>query len=120
MYKNYSLGGEAALSNSCIVVIPFFTFSTPSSKRECEPWSFARLHTCFVDGFSRMCEYIREASGLSTVALTGGCFQNGFLQTQLEERLSEQGFRVLSHQQVPTNDGGLSLAQAVIANNQEE
>jgi hydrogenase maturation protein HypF len=31
------------------------------------------------------------------------------------ERLEAQGFRVLRHRQVPPNDSGISLGQAVIA-----
>lgn len=60
-----------------------------------------------------------------TVALSGGVFQNQILFELVHRRLSEEGFIVLSHRQVPMNDGGLALGQAVIAaarsiNNQQE
>ena len=50
-----------------------------------------------------------------TVALSGGCFQNGTLFALVHEGLAGQGFRVLSHEKVPANDGGLALGQAVVA-----
>ena len=58
---------------------------------------------------------IRESTGLNTVALSGGCFQNRLLLTRVVNRLESCGFKVLVHSQVPCNDGGISLGQAVIA-----
>jgi hydrogenase maturation protein HypF len=49
-----------------------------------------------------------------TVALSGGCFQNRLLFESVAAWLREAGFRVLTHREVPTNDGGLSLGQAAI------
>ena len=49
-----------------------------------------------------------------TVALSGGCFQNSILFGAVARRLSDAGFTVLSHAEVPANDGGLSLGQAAI------
>ncbi len=57
-------------------------------------------------------------SGLSTAALSGGCWQNRYLFTTAKRMLQEQGFRVLHHHRVPANDGGIALGQAVIARNQ--
>lgn len=51
---------------------------------------------------------------LKTVALSGGVFQNTILQNLIEEKLTALGFTVLTHSQVPANDGGLALGQAVI------
>ena len=49
-----------------------------------------------------------------TVALSGGCFQNRVLFEQVVRRLERRNFIVLSHAQVPANDGGLALGQAAI------
>jgi hydrogenase maturation protein HypF len=49
-----------------------------------------------------------------TVALSGGCFQNRVLFEQVVGRLEEENFTVLTHAQVPANDGGLALGQATI------
>lgn len=52
---------------------------------------------------------------LGRIALAGGCFQNVLLLREVESRLQAQGFEVLRSQQVPVNDGGLSLGQAWLA-----
>jgi hydrogenase maturation protein HypF len=50
----------------------------------------------------------------TTVVLSGGCFQNRILFEQVSRRLQNEDFTVLSHMQVPANDGGLALGQAAI------
>jgi hydrogenase maturation protein HypF len=62
-----------------------------------------------------MCRRIRSATGLDRVALSGGVFQNILLLTLVSDGLKEAGFKVYTHHLVPTNDGGISLGQAVIA-----
>lgn len=52
---------------------------------------------------------------IKTVALSGGVFQNKVLLEQVISRLEEQGFKVLTHTQVPANDGGLALGQAAVS-----
>jgi hydrogenase maturation protein HypF len=49
------------------------------------------------------------------VALSGGVFQNRLLFHLVTESLKEKDLEVLTHKQVPVNDGGISLGQAVIA-----
>ena len=49
-----------------------------------------------------------------TVALSGGCFQNRILFEEVVRRLKQKNFVVLTHAQVPANDGGLALGQAAI------
>jgi hydrogenase maturation protein HypF len=61
------------------------------------------------------CVIVRDRRGLDTVALSGGVFQNLLLATETVARLEARGFRVLTHAQVPCNDGGISLGQAVVA-----
>lgn len=58
--------------------------------------------------------WIAQVSGITTVALSGGVFQNRYLLASLVELLERGGFRVLLNREVPTNDGGVSLGQAVV------
>jgi hydrogenase maturation protein HypF len=74
-----------------------------------------RFHASLVDLFSRLCAALRLETGLGRVALSGGVFQNLLLFTGLKESLEKQGFTVISHTLVPTNDGGIALGQAVVA-----
>jgi hydrogenase maturation protein HypF len=52
---------------------------------------------------------------IDTVALSGGCFQNRLLLESLINGLEKSDFDVYHHKLVPTNDGGISLGQAVCA-----
>jgi len=61
------------------------------------------------------CKRIRLESGLDRVVLSGGVFQNTLLLGIVFDGLREAGFDVYTHHLVPTNDGGISLGQAVIA-----
>ncbi|WP_163327898.1 carbamoyltransferase HypF [Desulfurobacterium thermolithotrophum] len=56
---------------------------------------------------------LRENFGVNIVAFSGGVFQNKILTESLTNRLEKENFRVLLHQLVPPNDGGISLGQAV-------
>ena len=75
----------------------------------------ARFHNGVADLITESCLLLRERHGLSTVALSGGVFQNLLLLHATVSRLEAQGFGVLVHSRVPCNDGGISLGQAVVA-----
>ena len=49
------------------------------------------------------------------MALSGGSFQNRILLQGVSDTLEGRGLTVLTHCQVPANDGGLALGQAAIA-----
>jgi len=74
-----------------------------------------RFHATLLAMFTDLCGVIRKKTGLSQVALSGGCFQNALLLSGLARGLHDRGFHVLTHEKVPTNDGGIALGQAVIA-----
>jgi hydrogenase maturation protein HypF len=64
----------------------------------------------------QQCKAAREHSGISTVAPSGGSFQNMYIMKRLPRRLEAEGFRVLCHRRLSTNDEGLSVGQLMIAN----
>jgi hydrogenase maturation protein HypF len=75
----------------------------------------ALFHATLAEG---LCAWVQRAagrSGISHIALGGGCFLNNILTQALTDTLSAQGLNVLTAQQLPPNDGGISLGQASIA-----
>lgn len=73
---------------------------------------------CFHESIASMieaiCSKLRERSGVDKVCLSGGTFQNFTLLSRAAELLRRSGFQLFLHSQLPPNDGGLSLGQAVI------
>lgn len=74
-----------------------------------------KFHNTVAHHILQISQQIRERQGLNTVALSGGVFQNVTLLQQVRGLLNNHQFNILVHQQVPANDGGLALGQAVIA-----
>ena len=72
------------------------------------------FHSSLIQTFAQLATTISRETGLTTVALSGGVFQNKLLFEGLQEVLTTDGFRVLTHHQVPCNDGGLALGQVAI------
>jgi len=64
-----------------------------------------------IDGVKKL----SRDSGIWTVALSGGTFQNRYLSSLVESGLQDAQFRVLLPGQLPSNDGGIALGQLVIA-----
>jgi hydrogenase maturation protein HypF len=75
----------------------------------------ARFHRGLVDATAAALDVLRDRSGLATVALSGGVFQNAVLVSWLVPALEARGMRVLLPRHVPVNDGGISLGQAAVA-----
>jgi hydrogenase maturation protein HypF len=75
-----------------------------------------KFHNTIALTVNQMCHLIANETGINQVALSGGVFQNRLLLKKTVDLLQSNGFQVFTHQQVPTNDGGISLGQAVIAN----
>ena len=79
------------------------------------PLVAARFHNGVAAMVAQACAELRDSTGLSVVALSGGVWQNLRLLTRTVGRLEGAGFEVLVHRQVPANDGGLALGQAAVA-----
>ena len=76
----------------------------------------ARFHNTVAQMISSVCQDIATQTEIRQVVLSGGVFQNRLLLRKTVPLLEAAGFSVFTHRQVPTNDGGISLGQAVIAN----
>lgn len=75
----------------------------------------ARFHRGVARAVTEICHRARTATGLATVALTGGVFANALLEQECAALLTRDGFTVLRHGEVPPNDGGLALGQLMVA-----
>ena len=75
----------------------------------------ALFHATLATALADWVEWAAQREGLRRVALGGGCFLNRVLSRELRALLEARGFEVFEANQVPPNDGGLSLGQAWIA-----
>jgi hydrogenase maturation protein HypF len=79
------------------------------------PQIAGRFHASIVALLAAACLRAREQTGLNSVALSGGVFQNRLLLEQLVIQLEQHQFQVHINRRVPPNDGGLSFGQAAVA-----
>jgi hydrogenase maturation protein HypF len=75
----------------------------------------ARFHNGLAQMVATASSRLRTETGINEIAISGGVWQNITLLGRTLSLLQKQGFRVYLHREVPANDGGLSLGQAVIA-----
>jgi hydrogenase maturation protein HypF len=78
----------------------------------------ARFHHTLAELFVKAASEARTETGINQVGLSGGVFQNSYFFRHVCTRLNGLGFEVLTHKEVPTNDGGLALGQIVVADAQ--
>jgi len=78
----------------------------------------ARFHNGLAQLVTDTSLAMRKEFGINTVVLSGGVWQNITLLNKSLALLTKEGFEVLIHEKVPTNDGGISLGQAMIAAHQ--
>jgi len=75
----------------------------------------ARFHNGLVEMVRTICNEIRMKTAIREVALSGGVWQNMVVLQKTIAALGRDGFRVYIHRQVPANDGGVALGQALVA-----
>lgn len=104
------------IKNSLIYQMPIIEGIISDLDKETAVEDIARkFHNTVAEIIISAVRLLRDETGISTVALSGGVFQNGLLLEDTFNRLMDSGFTPLIHQLVPPNDGGLSLGQAVYA-----
>ncbi|TAN59625.1 carbamoyltransferase HypF, partial [bacterium] len=74
-----------------------------------------RFHVTLADVILDISTRLRTESRINDVALSGGVFQNSLLSGLAQAKLSSAGFNVWLNEQVPANDGGVALGQAIVA-----
>ena len=74
-----------------------------------------RFHRTLINLFTEIVNIAMNETGLSKVVISGGVFQNHVLFEAIIPKLHGNGFEVFTQKQVPMNDGGISLGQALIA-----
>ncbi|HAR94861.1 MAG TPA: carbamoyltransferase HypF, partial [Deltaproteobacteria bacterium] len=73
------------------------------------------FHTTVASVAASVASLIHQETGIRDVVLTGGCFQNRLLLEKTIRSVRRIGLNVFVHRQVPCNDGGVALGQAVVA-----
>lgn len=90
-------------------IVAEFRAGTPA------PAIAARFHNAVAEAVVDVCRRLRAEENLNRVCLSGGTFQNMKLLRRTLAGLRRLNFEVFIHSQVPPNDGGIALGQAVIA-----
>ncbi len=80
-----------------------------------QPVIATKFHKSLANAIVEMVKDLRTENVINEVVISGGVFQNSILLQQVSKRLEALEINILTHSLVPSNDGGLSLGQAVIA-----
>jgi hydrogenase maturation protein HypF len=76
----------------------------------------AAFHAALVSGIVEQIQQLTEQHRCATAVLSGGVFQNELLLTAIMHQMQQiPRLHLLTNQNVPVNDGGISLGQAALA-----
>ena len=74
-----------------------------------------RFHHTVAHMVKAVTTLVSRETGITTVVLSGGCFQNRLLTGITAALLEASNLRCYTHRRVPCNDGGIALGQAAVA-----
>lgn len=74
-----------------------------------------RFHRAVADAIARMAVSACGQVGTRFAAMAGGVFMNRLVTTAAERAIESAGLVPLTHIALPTNDGGISFGQAIVA-----
>jgi hydrogenase maturation protein HypF len=80
----------------------------------------ARFHNWLAESVTTLAVKLARRDGdvpprFDNIALSGACFDNRILFEAVALGLEHKGFHLLTHRQIPADDGGLALGQAAIS-----
>lgn len=111
----YSFGFERKDNRWLMLISPMLREIATAVRAGASSTEISRhFHRTLVGILSEITRMAYLETGLKTVVLSGGVFQNQLLTETLARELESDGYKVLIHAQVPTSDGGISLGQAAI------
>lgn len=73
------------------------------------------VHNTLAQSLVKQARWLYQKTRLNTVGISGGVFQNSLLVETIAEHLPKYGLRLHHPQQIPVNDGGLCIGQAIEA-----
>ncbi len=84
-------------------------------KNGLEPSAIALdFHLCLIQDLSVFLQELSRETNIKQIVLAGGCMQNTLLLNGLFILLEQEGYTVYTGENIPVNDGGIALGQAVI------
>ncbi|MDP4224550.1 MAG: Sua5/YciO/YrdC/YwlC family protein, partial [Bacteroidota bacterium] len=75
----------------------------------------AKFHNTIAQIILEVAERMKKEYSLNKVVLSGGVFQNKYLLEKAVRKLKQNRFMVFTNHLIPSNDGGISLGQLVVA-----
>jgi len=76
----------------------------------------ARFHITWAEVWCQVIQAIAaDRNPAPAIVLSGGVFQNRLFTSLMQSTLNSFGFSIMTHRQIPANDGGLALGQAALA-----
>jgi hydrogenase maturation protein HypF len=73
-----------------------------------------RFHVWLAQSLGAAVSLLSRKTSVSNVVLAGGCMQNGLLLQAMMDTLAAEGLDVYTGADIPANDGGIAIGQAVI------
>lgn len=73
------------------------------------------FHESLAEITAQVAEDLSKRTKIKTIALSGGVFQNSLLTGLVTEKLRRRSLKILRHELIPANDGGICIGQAVFA-----
>jgi hydrogenase maturation protein HypF len=73
-----------------------------------------QFHFELINSICSLMDHLAMTTGIRKVVLSGGCMQNQILLEGFYHVLEKSGFKVYTGSNIPVNDGGISLGQAII------
>lgn len=74
-----------------------------------------KFHNTLINITVDMVKIISSATGLYSVVLSGGVFENRYLLENITNKLEDESFKVYFNEKIPINDSGISVGQLAMA-----